>query len=222
MWEYVKGSEADFEGAPEWAVYVETTGRTPNHIIWFSEGHRVGDRYTSNHDLTGVFELHSGDEETPIVIAERRKVDEGGWIQWSGGECPVSENILVDVMFDDGLKPDLGVKAGDYDWENKSKPNLIKYRVCESIQQSATPTEALIAERGTRYGEFKDGAAIMQQLKDVMHAAPKWDALKPSQKEALEMIQHKIGRILNGDPDYDDNWKDIAGYATLIVKEIEG
>ena len=36
------------------------------------------------------------------------------------------------------------------------------------------------------------------------------------------MIQHKIGRILNGDQTYDDSWKDIAGYATLIVNELNG
>lgn len=82
--------------------------------------------------------------------------------------------------------------------------------------------EALITERGTRYGKFKDGAAIMQELKFVMREVDGWHQLSPSQKEALDMIQHKIGRILNGDPTYDDSWKDIAGYATLIVNELNG
>ena len=83
-------------------------------------------------------------------------------------------------------------------------------------------TEALIAERGTRYGKFKDGADIMQSLKDTMRDFDGWNNLTASQKEALDMIQHKIGRILNGDPTYDDSWKDIAGYATLIVNELNG
>lgn len=81
-------------------------------------------------------------------------------------------------------------------------------------------TEALITERGSRYGKFKDGAAIMQELKFVMREVDGWHNLTPSQREALDMIQHKIGRILNGDPTYDDSWKDIAGYATLIVNEL--
>lgn len=81
---------------------------------------------------------------------------------------------------------------------------------------------ALIAERGNRYGKFKDGAEIMRDLKHVMHEVDGWNSLSPSQKEALDMIQHKIGRILNGDPNYDDNWKDVAGYATLIVNELNG
>ena len=30
------------------------------------------------------------------------------------------------------------------------------------------------------------------------------------------MIFHKIGRIVNGDPNYADSWHDIAGYAKLV------
>lgn len=86
----------------------------------------------------------------------------------------------------------------------------------------ASPTEAIITERGKRYGKFKDGAAIMQELKFVMREVDGWHNLTPSQREALDMIQHKIGRILNGDPTYDDSWKDIAGYAALIVNELNG
>jgi DNA repair ATPase RecN len=65
-------------------------------------------------------------------------------------------------------------------------------------------------------------AEIMQELKDVMREVDGWRNLTPSQREALDMIQHKIGRILNGDQTYDDSWKDIAGYATLIVNELNG
>ena len=82
--------------------------------------------------------------------------------------------------------------------------------------------EQLITERGSRYGKFKDGSEIMQELKDVMREVDGWHNLTPSQREALDMIQHKIGRILNGDPTYDDSWRDIAGYATLIVNELNG
>lgn len=86
----------------------------------------------------------------------------------------------------------------------------------------ADSAEQLITERGSRYGKFKDGAEIMQELKFVMREVDGWHNLTPSQREALDMIQHKVGRILNGDPSYDDSWKDIAGYATLIVKELNG
>lgn len=79
-----------------------------------------------------------------------------------------------------------------------------------------------VTQRGERYGLFADGAVIMQDLKAVMRATPGWERLTPSQREALEMIQHKIGRVLNGDPTYDDNWRDIAGYSTLILNELDG
>lgn len=86
----------------------------------------------------------------------------------------------------------------------------------------ADVVEQLITERGSRYGKFKDGAEIMQEMKDVMREVDGWHNLTPSQREALDMIQHKIGRILNGDPTYDDSWKDIAGYAMLIANELNG
>jgi hypothetical protein len=92
----------------------------------------------------------------------------------------------------------------------------------DDLNGRTSSTEALITERGSRYGKFKDGAEIVQSLKDTMRDADGWNNLTASQKEALDMIQHKIGRILNGDPTYDDSWKDIAGYATLIVNELNG
>jgi hypothetical protein len=82
--------------------------------------------------------------------------------------------------------------------------------------------DKVLAERGNRYGAFKDGANIMQQLKSVMRSTDGWERLTYSQKEALEMIQHKIGRVLNGDPTYVDSWTDISGYSQLIVSELEG
>lgn len=79
-----------------------------------------------------------------------------------------------------------------------------------------------VTQRGERYGLFADGAVIMQDLKAVMRATHGWERLTPSQREALEMIQHKIGRVLNGDPTYDDSWRDISGYSTLILNELNG
>lgn len=94
------------------------------------------------------------------------------------------------------------------------------------IMDRPTPNEpsvdATVEERGDRYGTFKDGADIMQELKSVMRSTPNWSRLTPSQREALEMIQHKVGRILNGDPNYTDSWHDIKGYAHLIEEELNG
>ncbi len=82
--------------------------------------------------------------------------------------------------------------------------------------------DAVISQRGSRYGKFKDGADIMQELKMIMRSKNGWHNLSASQKEALEMIQHKIGRVLNGDPNYIDNWIDICGYSKLVSDELNG
>jgi hypothetical protein len=77
-------------------------------------------------------------------------------------------------------------------------------------------------ERGSRYGVYTGHAQITQGLKRVMKDSPtsKWATLSDDQKETLEMVAHKIGRILNGDPEYHDSWHDIVGYATLSADEI--
>lgn len=81
---------------------------------------------------------------------------------------------------------------------------------------------ATLTERGTRYGKFTGHAKVTQELKQVMFTHPGWTRLAFDQKEALDMIAHKIGRILNGDPNYADSWHDIAGYAALVDKRLQG
>ena len=78
-----------------------------------------------------------------------------------------------------------------------------------------------LAERGDRYGDFVGHAVVTQNLKSAMHGHPRWSAMPADVKEALEMIQHKIGRIINGDPMYADSWHDIIGYARLVEKRAE-
>lgn len=78
-----------------------------------------------------------------------------------------------------------------------------------------------LAERKKTHGEFTNHAEISQSLKNVLHEFGGFDALQADQKEALEMIVHKIARILNGNPDTHDHWHDIAGYATLIADRLE-
>jgi len=79
-------------------------------------------------------------------------------------------------------------------------------------------------ERGRRYGLFTGHAQVTQELKQVIseNLMIREKALAPDQKEALDMICHKIGRIINGDENYDDSWIDIAGYAKLIADRLRG
>ena len=84
-----------------------------------------------------------------------------------------------------------------------------------------TDIDKTLAERGERYGSFDGHAQITQDLKRVMHNTSNWKTrLNDSQREALEMIAHKIGRILNGDPNYIDSWHDLVGYPKLVEDEL--
>ncbi len=82
--------------------------------------------------------------------------------------------------------------------------------------------EDTLAERGNRYGAFVGPADVSQALKQAMHNSKNWDMLQADQTEALEMIVHKIARILNGDPNYADSWHDIGGYAKLVEDRLNG
>lgn len=91
------------------------------------------------------------------------------------------------------------------------------------MQKSPTPTEALLAERGGRYGKFTGHAEIAQTLKIMIrgYLEDRGKRVEYDQMEALDMICHKIGRIINGDPHYHDSWADIAGYAKLVADRLE-
>lgn len=71
-------------------------------------------------------------------------------------------------------------------------------------------------QRAKTHGDFRKNGRIMQNFKAVAREGINWGSLESEQKEAIEMILHKLGRILCGDPREPDHWKDIAGYATLI------
>lgn len=81
--------------------------------------------------------------------------------------------------------------------------------------------ETTLAERGARYGSFKEHATIAQDIQDAMRKAPGWNKLAVDQKQALTVIADKIARMLNGDPNYIDNWHDIIGYAKLVEDRLK-
>jgi hypothetical protein len=77
-----------------------------------------------------------------------------------------------------------------------------------------------LEERGDRYGRFVDNAYTSAYLQTALQSGVTYKRLRGFQREALNIIFQKISRIVNGDPDYKDNWVDIAGYATLVAKEL--
>lgn len=85
-----------------------------------------------------------------------------------------------------------------------------------------------LAERGKNYGDFFDHAETAQEIKSAIHKALVRNLnfatmSKREQsvlREGLEMIAHKMGRIVNGDPTYDDSWTDIEGYSKITRQRI--
>ena len=94
----------------------------------------------------------------------------------------------------------------------------------EAFIQEDTNIDQTLDARAQDYGKFKDGAALMQAMKRTLadHALRHNKTFADDQWEALEMIVHKIGRIVNGNPDKVDHWVDIAGYAKLIADRLQG
>jgi len=89
----------------------------------------------------------------------------------------------------------------------------------------------ILVERGNRYGKFSSHAALTQELKDTFvkhtYGIHQFDSGEDFNEhfpyymtEALDMIFHKIGRIGNGDPCYIESWRDIIGYAQLVMDEL--
>lgn len=117
-------------------------------------------------------------------------------------------------------------------------PNWLPHHAPPDYKWSTTPLtdlEKTLAERGDRYGDFTGHAQIAQDLMAVMRGAiPRpmdarklehgagWNRLSAVQAQALTVIADKIARILNGDPNYKDNWHDIGGYAKLAEDRCAG
>ena len=85
--------------------------------------------------------------------------------------------------------------------------------------------DKILDERGARYGKFVD---VAKATWDIQGAAweslsrEKLESMSPDQIIAIDMICHKLARIVVGDADYLDNWVDIAGYAQLVADRLQG
>lgn len=72
-----------------------------------------------------------------------------------------------------------------------------------------------LKSRGNTYGDFSDNASVAQMVKDALKTGKGWETLRPVHKEALDQMASKMSRIVTGDPEYQDNWDDIGGFAKI-------
>ena len=96
--------------------------------------------------------------------------------------------------------------------------------LCDECDEAEDTVDAILNNRAKQYGKFIEGAEIMQMTKRLIHnyVEQRGTSLAFDQLEAIDMIIHKLGRIVNGNPDKVDHWDDIAGYATLVADRLKG
>jgi hypothetical protein len=89
-----------------------------------------------------------------------------------------------------------------------------------TMEPNETDVDQILGERGNRYGTFESNAKTCQLLKNVLHSQEGWYRLSYVQREAVEMMMHKISRLVNGDATYLDTVVDIAGYNQLMLEHM--
>lgn len=90
-------------------------------------------------------------------------------------------------------------------------------------QSDISEVAVILTERGSKYGSFTRLSVYEQLLKDAIRNHPQWEQLRPFEKTAIEMILHKVARLVNGGggSNHLDTVIDIQGYAKLIQDEYE-
>ena len=109
-----------------------------------------------------------------------------------------------------------------YDTTNWQNSLIERQDVSGRVEQlrsveAARQIESTLAERQNQYGDFSDVAHLSQGLQSLLSVGSFSDV----QQEAIQMICSKLARLACGDADHVDSWHDIAGYATLVVKDLE-
>jgi hypothetical protein len=84
-----------------------------------------------------------------------------------------------------------------------------------------TDIQNILDERKKTHGSFEVSSYTSQVLKDNMRDSPNWVELDMDQKECLDMVAHKIARILCGNHNEFDHYVDIIGYCTLVLNRLK-
>jgi hypothetical protein len=174
--------------------------------------------YFRKHPNTDVAAVASKfDASKPMTYKMRSQVQlESKPMPGLGRKVTLSRS-QVEIAKKLGLDPKEYVRAG-------LEEGLLQYDDEREVVAEETGIDETLNERAQDYGKFKDGAALMQGIKRLLadHARAHNKTFADDQWEALEMIVHKMARIVNGNPDKVDSWTDIAGYAKLVADRLQG
>ena len=79
----------------------------------------------------------------------------------------------------------------------------------------------LLNARQKTHGTYQEVASIAQMFREIMRGTDGWQRMNDAQREALDSMASKFGRIGSGDPHFRDHWDDVAGYATLASMQCD-
>ena len=78
-----------------------------------------------------------------------------------------------------------------------------------------------LKDRARTHGDYRYVSQMSQHLKNTLKSSSFYNDLEFYMVESLEMIQTKEARILAGDARQKEHRRDIAGYAMLVVNELD-
>lgn len=102
----------------------------------------------------------------------------------------------------------------------KFKPGVIM----DNIQDTLKERLPVLKEREKEYGNFNVTASIILYIRGYVYTQLSvrhpHKNISPVIMEAFTQICTKLGRLIMN-PWHKDSWKDIIGYATLVLEELE-
>ena len=161
------------------------------------------------HDLCGFPCVACGTDIEFVCSIQRSRELDGG-VSFICYDC--ANKIVKDKLGVTLQRNASRITPDPYDEEARKTARLEAYNVPQSR------VDELLNTRDKTHGSFIVNSRVSQGLKDVVRAEPTYKALAPIHREALDHIFGKIGRIMAGQPEFDDHWDDISGYGRLPVK----
>ena len=188
-------------------TYVEKAGRclsVPDGWIEIPEGAEIAIQFKNDPDTHGIIFYKNGGKSCMGKNDNNWQHDS----EWTMDQ-------LLNENFHDGA-----INLSHYVlWQRTASLND-QYAEIEQVRQdhlTLSNVDNTLADRQSQYGEFKDVADTTTVFMDQFALG----RMSYVQREALHMICSKLARIANGDPNHIDSWHDIAGYATLVVNDLE-
>lgn len=185
----------------------------------------INKRATTIGKVCAALKISKHDAENIIseLINENMIERKGGWLK-SRDDAPHQKHETPEPT-----------AAADSE-NGQAQTAALQNDTAESTTETETPKgnnmeiQETLNERAKTHGNFADVAKLTALMKGQFIGARNeacdsiseaCNSLSFSQFAALEMIIMKLARIACGNPDEPDHWRDIAGYAMLIVNELE-